>query len=109
MAASIGAFLLAAGNKDKRYYLPNSRIMIHQPSGGAHGQASDIEIHAQEILDLRKRLNKILAEKTGQTVEQIALDTERDRFKIGRASCRERGGYGERARRDERRRRRRVQ
>jgi len=80
MAASMGAFLLAAGNKDKRYALPNSRIMIHQPSGGAHGQASDIEIHAQEILDLRKRLNKILAEKTGQTVEQIALDTERDRF-----------------------------
>src|SRR5699024_6979248 len=80
MAASMGAFLLAAGAKGKRYALPNSRIMIHQPSGGAQGQASDIEIHAQEILDLRRRLNEILATNTGQTVEQIAIDTERDRF-----------------------------
>jgi len=80
MAASMGAFLLAAGEKSKRYALPNSRIMIHQPSGGAQGQASDIEIHAQEILDLRRSLNEILAANTGQTVEQIAIDTERDRF-----------------------------
>lgn len=80
MAASMGAFLLAAGQKEKRFALPNSRIMIHQPSGGAQGQASDIQIQAQEILSLRERLNRILAEKTGQTIEQIALDTERDRF-----------------------------
>lgn len=80
MAASMGAFLLAAGKKDKRFALPNSRIMIHQPSGGAQGQASDIQIQAQEILSLRERLNRILAEKTGQSIEQIALDTERDRF-----------------------------
>lgn len=80
MAASMGVFLLAAGTKEKRYALPNSRIMIHQPSGGAQGQASDIEIHAREILELRERLNKILADNTNQTVEQIALDTERDRF-----------------------------
>lgn len=80
MAASMGAFLLAAGQKDKRFALPNSRIMIHQPSGGAQGQASDIQIQAQEILSLRERLNRILAEKTGQTIDQIALDTERDRF-----------------------------
>ncbi|MCQ9616591.1 ATP-dependent Clp endopeptidase proteolytic subunit ClpP [Paenalcaligenes niemegkensis] len=80
MAASMGAFLLAAGEKGKRYALPNSRIMIHQPSGGTQGQASDIQIQAQEILSLRERLNEILARNTGQTVEQIALDTERDRF-----------------------------
>lgn len=80
MAASMGAFLLAAGTKGKRYALPNSRIMIHQPSGGAQGQASDIAIQAQEILSLRERLNGILADNTGQTIEQIALDTERDRF-----------------------------
>lgn len=80
MAASMGAFLLAAGQKEKRFALPNSRIMIHQPSGGAQGQASDIQIQAQEILSLRDRLNRILAKNTGQTVEQIALDTERDRF-----------------------------
>ncbi len=80
MAASMGAFLLAAGAKDKRFSLPNSRIMIHQPSGGAHGQASDIEIQAREILYLRERLNTILAEKTGQSVEQIGKDTERDNF-----------------------------
>lgn len=80
MAASMGAFLLAAGAKGKRFSLPNSRIMIHQPSGGAQGQATDIEIQAREILYLRERLNGILAEKTGQTVEQIAKDTERDNF-----------------------------
>lgn len=80
MAASMGAFLLAAGAKDKRFSLPNSRIMIHQPSGGAQGQATDIEIHAQEILKTRERLNRILAERTGQAVEKIARDTERDNF-----------------------------
>jgi ATP-dependent Clp protease protease subunit len=80
MAASMGAFLLAAGAKGKRFSLPNSRIMIHQPSGGSQGQASDIEIQAREILYLRTRLNAILAERTGQTVEQIAKDTDRDRF-----------------------------
>ncbi|AWB35674.1 ATP-dependent Clp endopeptidase proteolytic subunit ClpP [Orrella marina] len=80
LAASMGAFLLAAGAKGKRYALPNSRIMIHQPSGGAQGQASDIQIQAREILDLRERLNNILAEKTGQPIERIELDTERDNF-----------------------------
>ncbi|MGA2549793.1 MAG: ATP-dependent Clp endopeptidase proteolytic subunit ClpP [Burkholderiaceae bacterium] len=80
MAASMGAFLLAAGAKGKRYSLPNSRIMIHQPSGGSQGQASDIEIQAKEILFLRERLNGILAERTGQSVEQIARDTDRDNF-----------------------------
>ena len=80
MAASMGAFLLAAGAKDKRFSLPNSRIMIHQPSGGAQGQATDIEIHAQETLKTRERLNRILAERTGQAVEKIARDTERDNF-----------------------------
>lgn len=80
LAASMGAFLLAAGAKGKRFSLPNSRIMIHQPSGGAHGQATDIEIHAREILYLRERLNGILAEKTGKTVEEISRDTERDNF-----------------------------
>lgn len=80
LAASMGAFLLAAGAKGKRFSLPNSRIMIHQPSGGAQGQASDIQIQAREILDLRERLNAILAESTGQSVERIAIDTERDNF-----------------------------
>jgi ATP-dependent Clp protease protease subunit len=80
MAASMGAFLLAAGAKGKRYSLPNSRIMIHQPSGGAQGQASDIEIHAQEILKTRERLNRILAERTGQPIEKIGKDTDRDNF-----------------------------
>lgn len=79
-AASMGAFLLAGGTKGKRFCLPNSRVMIHQPSGGSQGQASDIEIQAKEILYLRTRLNEVLAEHTGQSVEQIALDTERDRF-----------------------------
>ena len=80
IAASMGAFLLAAGTKGKRYTLPNSRIMIHQPSGGAQGQASDIQIQAREILRLRERLNEILANNTGQPVERIAIDTERDNF-----------------------------
>ena len=80
MAASMGAFLLAAGAKGKRYALPNSRIMIHQPSGGSQGQASDIEIQAREILDLRARLNKILADRTGQPIERIEKDTDRDNF-----------------------------
>ena len=80
VAASMGAFLLAAGAKGKRYSLPNSRIMIHQPMGGVQGQAADIEIHAKEILYLRERLNKILSERTGQSVEKIAKDTDRDNF-----------------------------
>ncbi len=80
MAASMGAFLLAAGNRGKRFALPNSRIMIHQPSGGAQGQATDIQIQAREILDLRERLNRILAERTGQSIERIQADTERDTF-----------------------------
>jgi ATP-dependent Clp protease protease subunit len=80
IAASMGAFLLAAGEKGKRYALPNSRIMIHQPSGGAQGQASDIQIQAKEILSLRERMNGILAERTGQDIERIGLDTERDNF-----------------------------
>jgi ATP-dependent Clp protease protease subunit len=80
MAASMGAFLLAAGTKGKRLALPNSRIMIHQPSGGAQGQASDIEIQAREILKLRESLNGILAERTGQSLEKIRLDSERDYF-----------------------------
>jgi len=80
LAASMGAFLLAAGAKGKRFSLPNSRIMIHQPLGGAQGQASDIEIQAREILYLRERLNAILAEKTGRTIDQIGKDTDRDNF-----------------------------
>ena len=80
MAASMGAFLLAAGAKGKRFSLPNSRVMIHQPLGGVQGQASDIEIHAREILALRDKLNRILAERTGQTLETIARDTDRDNF-----------------------------
>ncbi|OIQ73187.1 ATP-dependent Clp protease proteolytic subunit [mine drainage metagenome] len=80
IAASMGAFLMAAGAKGKRYSLPNSRIMIHQPLGGAQGQASDIEIQAREILYLRERLNGILAERTGQSLERIAQDTDRDFF-----------------------------
>ncbi|MBA3589882.1 MAG: ATP-dependent Clp endopeptidase proteolytic subunit ClpP [Methylibium sp.] len=80
IAASMGAFLLAAGAKGKRFALPNSRVMIHQPSGGAQGQATDIEIQAREILKLREALNKILAERTGQPLEKIRLDSERDYF-----------------------------
>lgn len=80
IAASMGSFLLAAGTKGKRYALPNSRIMLHQPSGGSQGTAADIEIQAKEILYLRERLNEIYAERTGQTVEQISDDLDRDRF-----------------------------
>ncbi len=83
MAASMGAFLLAAGTKGKRFSLPNSRIMIHQPSGGSQGMASDIEIQAKEILYLRERLAKLMADNTGKTVEQIHKDTDRDRFMSG--------------------------
>ncbi|CAN5148024.1 ATP-dependent Clp endopeptidase proteolytic subunit ClpP [soil metagenome] len=79
-AASMGSFLLAAGAKGKRYILPNSRVMIHQPSGGTQGQASDIAIQAKEILYLRERLNQELAANTGQPIEKIALDVERDYF-----------------------------
>ncbi|AGS06787.1 ATP-dependent Clp endopeptidase proteolytic subunit ClpP [Candidatus Profftella armatura] len=80
LAASMGAFLLASGTKGKRFSLPNSRIMIHQPLGGAQGQASDIEIQAREILYLRQRLNEILSEKTGHSVKKISQDTDRDNF-----------------------------
>jgi len=80
LAASFGAVLLAAGEKGKRFALPNSRIMLHQPAGGAQGQAVDIEIHAREILKIRETLNQILAESTGQSIETIAKDTDRDFF-----------------------------
>ena len=79
-AASMGALLLAAGDQGKRFVLPNSRVMIHQPMGGFSGQASDVEIHAREILYLRSRLNEILAKHTGKTVEAVAKDTDRDNF-----------------------------
>ena len=103
LAASMGAFLLAGGAKGKRYALPNAEIMIHQPSGGAKGQATEIQIAAENILKTKKRLNEILAANTGKPYETIAADTERDNYmsaqeaaeyglidKIGRASCRER-------------------
>jgi ATP-dependent Clp protease protease subunit len=80
MAASMGAFLLAAGAKGKRFALPNSTVMIHQPLGGFQGQASDIEIHARYILSLRERLNRLMADHTGKSVEEIAHDTDRDNF-----------------------------
>jgi len=80
MAASMGAFLLAAGAKGKRYALPNSTIMIHQPSGGAQGQASDMKIHAEHIIKTRAKLNRILSERTGKSLEQIEKDTDRDNF-----------------------------
>lgn len=82
-AASMGALLLAGGAKDKRFCLPNSRMMIHQPMGGFQGQASDIDIHAREILRTRERLNEILAAHTGQPIERVATDTDRDRFMSG--------------------------
>ena len=81
MAASMGAFLLAAGEKGKRYALPNSEVMIHQPLGGAQGQATEIEIAAKRILSLRDKLNQVLAERTGQPIEVIERDTDRDNFK----------------------------
>ena len=80
LAASMGAFLLAAGAKGKRFCLPNSRVMIHQPSGGFSGQASDIEIHAKEVLYLKKKLNEMMAQHTGQPIEVIERDTDRDNF-----------------------------
>jgi ATP-dependent Clp protease protease subunit len=80
MAASMGSFLLMAGAKGKRFALPNSRVMIHQPSGGAQGQATDIEIAAREIIKTREQLNRIYADRTGQPVERIAVDMERDRW-----------------------------
>ena len=79
-AASMGALLLAAGAKNKRYCLPNSRVMIHQPMGGFQGQASDVEIHAKEILFLKSRLNEIMAKHTGQKIETVEKDTDRDNF-----------------------------
>src|SRR5690554_796313 len=86
MAASMGAFLLNAGEKGKRYALPNSEIMIHQPLGGTQGQATDIEIHARRIIEIKKRMNEILAEKTGQPLEVIERDTERDNFMTAQRS-----------------------
>jgi ATP-dependent Clp protease protease subunit len=79
-AASMGAFLLAAGDKTKRFALPNSRVMIHQPMGGFQGQATDIEIHAKEIIDVRRRLDEIISHHTGQPFEKVTKDTERDYF-----------------------------
>ena len=90
MAASMGAFLLAAGAKGKRFALPNSEIMIHQPLGGAQGQATDVIIHADHIKRTREKLNAILAERTGKPIEQIAIDTERDNF----MSAQEAAEYG---------------
>jgi len=87
MAASMGAFLLAAGAKGKRFALPNSDIMIHQPSGGAQGQATDVMIHADHIIATKKKLNEILAEKTGQPIEVITKDTERDNFMTAQAAA----------------------
>ena len=80
MAASMGAFLLAAGSKGKRRALPNGEILIHQPLGGARGQATEVAIHAEQLIKTREKMNRILAERTGQSVEQIALDTERDHY-----------------------------
>ncbi len=87
MAASMGAFLLAAGTKGKRFALPNSDIMIHQPSGGAQGQATDIMIHADHIIATKKKLNEILADKTGQPIDVITKDTERDNFMTAQAAA----------------------
>jgi ATP-dependent Clp protease protease subunit len=87
MAASMGAFLLTAGEKGKRYALPNATVMIHQPLGGAQGQATDIMIHAEEIVRIRKNLNRILSERTGQPLEVIERDTERDNFMTAQAAA----------------------
>ena len=87
MAASMGAFLLAAGAKRKRYALPNSEIMIHQPLGGMQGQASDIKIHADRIIKMKEKLNTILAERTGQTLEKVTMDTDRDNFLSAQEAC----------------------
>lgn len=86
-ACSMGAFLLAGGTKGKRHVLPNSRVMIHQPLGGFQGQASDIEIHAKEILSIRQKLNQILAHHTGQDIERIEKDTDRDNFMGAQEAC----------------------
>lgn len=86
MAASMGAFLLAAGTPGKRYALPNSEVMIHQPLGGTQGQASDIEIHAKRIIRMRQKLNEILAERTGQPLDVIEADTDRDNFMTAQAA-----------------------
>ena len=85
-AASMGALLLAGGKQGKRYALPHSRIMVHQPSAGYHGQATDISIHAKEVLELKARLNQIMSRHTGQSIEQIELDLERDRFMSAEAA-----------------------
>ena len=90
MAASMGAFLLAGGTKGKRFALPNAEVMIHQPSGGARGQATEIRIHAENILKTKRKLNEILAQNTGRTVEEIERDTERDNF----MSAQEAKAYG---------------
>lgn len=87
MAASMGAFLLAAGAKGKRYALPNSEIMIHQPLGGAQGQATDIKIHAEHIVRIREKMNKMLSEMTGQPLDTIIADTERDNFMTAEQAC----------------------
>ena len=87
MAASMGSFLLAAGTKGKRFALPNSEIMIHQPLGGTQGQATDIKIHAEHILRIRDRMNSILSERTGQPIEKIVQDTERDNFMTAAQAC----------------------
>ena len=87
MAASMGAFLLSSGTKGKRFALPNAEIMIHQPSGGTQGQASDIKIQAEWMLRTREKLNRILAENTGKAIEQIAIDTERDNFMPAEEAC----------------------
>ncbi len=87
MAASMGAFLLAAGADGKRYALPNSEVMIHQPLGGTQGQATDIQIHANRIIEMREKINKILSERTGQPLEVIAKDTDRDNFMSAQAAA----------------------
>ena len=87
MAASMGAFLLSSGAKGKRFALPNAEVMIHQPLGGMKGQASDIKIHADHILKIREKLNKLLAEQTGQTLETIERDTERDNYMTADEAC----------------------
>ncbi|ALX50385.1 ATP-dependent Clp endopeptidase proteolytic subunit ClpP [Lentibacillus amyloliquefaciens] len=86
MAASMGAFLLAAGEKGKRYALPNSEVMIHQPLGGTQGQATDIEIHARRIIQMKEKMNKILSDRTGQPLEVVERDTDRDNFKSAEES-----------------------
>jgi ATP-dependent Clp protease protease subunit len=86
-AASMGSFLLSAGEKGKRFALPNSRVMIHQPLGGFQGQASDIQIHAQEIMQIKEKLNRALAEHTGQPMETIEKDTDRDNFMSAQQAC----------------------